>query len=160
MATKVARKFDPEWDLVYLLNREHYQYCVIKKPEAIPGEDYDKVYVREGCTVYEDGRWYYWRLRKPVEYEEWKAMGPWADVNDKEEYSPDFIFTNRINRGRGTVGFPAPKFVGRDGNNWVRGHPLEVPNHIDSDILGDLILAHLMLSEYLQDGVEDPKKAK
>lgn len=160
MATKVARKFDPEWDLVYLLNTNHYQYSVIKKPESIPGEDYDKVYVKEGCTVVEDGRWWYWRLRTPVEYDEWKAIGNWADVNDNENYSPDFIFTNRINRGRGTIGFPAPRFVGRDGNNWMRLHPLEVPNHIDSDILGDLILGHLMLSEYLQEGVADPKLAK
>lgn len=160
MPQSVARKFDPDWDLVYLLNTSQYRYCVIKKPEAIPGEDYDKVYVKEGCTVEEDGRWHYWRLRTPIEYDSWKAAYDWVDVNDNEKYTPDFIFANRINRGRGTIGFPAPKFVGRDGNNWIRGHPLEVPNHIDSDILGDLILAHLMLAEYLQEGVEDPRTKK
>lgn len=159
--TKVERKFDPDWDLVYVIDRGNYDYHVIKKPEPIPGEELDEVFVREGVTVFADGRWYYWKLLKPMEYEQWKTEGhDYKDVTDDENFTPDFIFANRINSGKGTVGHPAPRFVGRSDNNWIGADRRIVPNHIDSDILGDLILGHLMLAEYLQDGVENPKTAK
>lgn len=157
---KVDKKFDPEWDLVYLYNKNDHQYRVIKKPEPIFGEDLDKVYVREGCTVLSDGRWWYWKLLEPIEYNEWKEENGLIDVLDNENITPDFTFSNRINQGQGTVGNPAPRFLGRDDNNWMGADPREVPMHINSDMLSDLTIAHLMLSEYLQDGVENPNKAK
>jgi hypothetical protein len=181
---KVDRKFDPEWDLVYMLDRNDHRYVVVKKPEQIPGfvpegmkeEDVDPetLYVREGCIVHADGRYYYFRLRQPMDLEQFKNggspfRGQWVDVTDDRSFTPDFIFTHRINNGSGTVGHPAPRFVPdlEGDNNWIgfddgMSPPLPeiVPDYVTSEMLDDLILGHLMLSEYLQEGVENPKNPK
>lgn len=181
---KVDRKFDPEWDLVYLLDRDNHRYMVVKKPEQVPGfvpkgmkeEDVDpaEIYVREGCIVQADGRWYYFVLREPMEYDAFKKGhlpfgGKWVDVTDDPSFTPDFIFTHRINGGGGTVGHPAPRFVPNlEGeNNWIgfddgMSPPLAqiVPDFVTSEMLDDLVLGHLLLSEYLQEGVENPKTSK
>lgn len=181
---KVDRKFDPDWDLVYLIDRDTHRYAVVKKPEPIPGyvpegmkeEDVDpeEIYVKEGCIVHDDGRWFYFRLRKPMALDVFKGGGSpfssrWLDLSDNPSYTPDFIFTGRINKGAGTVGHPAPRFVPNlEGtNNWIdfddgMSPPLPeiVPDYVTSEMLDDLVLGHLMLSEYLQEGVENPKTAK
>jgi hypothetical protein len=191
MAKAVDRKFDPDWDLVYLINLDQYKYMVINKPQPVPGfvpegvkeEDVDPhwVYVREGITIHSDGRWYYWKLRQPIEYDRFKNIsgltpsfpvegGRWGEMfNEDRTYTPDFIFTNRINNGKGTVGHPAPRITPRHegDNNWIGfddglSPPLAeiVPDYVLSEDLDDLILAPLMLSEYLQEGVENPKLSK
>lgn len=157
---KVDNKFDPAWDLVYLYDKQRHEYRVIKQPEPIFGEDLDKLYVREGCTVLSDGQWWYWKLEEAEEYSEWKEANGLIDMLDNPTVTPDFIFSNRINGGNGTVGHPAPRFLGRDDNNWAGLDPMEVPMHLNSEMLGDLVISHLMLSEYLQDGVENPKDIK
>ena len=79
-------KFDPEWDITYLLDKNDYHYHVIKNPEPIPGTgDYDQLFVTEGITVHDDGRWYYWHLLEPTEYNEWKMMNGLVDLNDEDE---------------------------------------------------------------------------
>ncbi len=180
---KIDRKFDPDWDLVYAMDQDDYRYMVVKKPETIPGyvpkgmkdEDVDPswTYVKEGCIVHGDnGQWYYFVLRQPMKWEEFKRRGSpfggrWIDVTDSSEYLPDFIFAARINSGSGNVGHPAPRFVPRlDGdNNWIefddgKSPPLPqiVPDNVTSEMLDDLFTAHLLLSEYLQDGTENTKK--
>jgi hypothetical protein len=184
---RVERKFDPEWDLVYLLDANQHRYAVVKKPDVIPGYvpegmkeedvDPDTIYVQEGIIVHADGRYYYFKLRKPMDYDAFKAgrapfdgRGRWMDIDDDPRFSPDFIFTARINSGAGTVGHPAPRFVPDidDGeNNWIgfddgMSPPLPqiIPDYVTSEMLDDLILGHLMLSEYLQEGVENPKNPK
>jgi hypothetical protein len=179
----VARKFDPDWDLVYLIDSNDYRYAVVKKPELAPGfvpkgmkeEDVDpeEIYVREGCIVHADGRWYYFILREPMAYTLFKGghspfHGVWQDITDSPKLTPDAIFTSRINKGKGTVGFPAPRFAMRFGdNNWVGfddglSPPLAeiVPDYVTTEMLDDLTIAHMVLAEYLQEGVEDPKKSK
>jgi hypothetical protein len=177
------RKFDPEWDLVYLIDADDYRYAVIKKPEHVFGlvekdghgkeleEDYDQLYVQEGCIVHRDGRWYYFRLKKPMKYEDFKrgrslVGGNWMDSTDDPRFTPEGIFVQRINGGHGTVGHPAPVFQTRldESNNWMGftdfPPPAEVPENVTSEMLGDLIIAHMMLSDYLQEGVEDPSAPK
>lgn len=156
----VAAKFDPDWDLVYLHDTNCHTYQVVKKPEPIPGEDLDKLFVREGCTVNHDGQWWYWRLQGAEEFESYKEKRGLIDVTNNKIVTPDWVFSNRINQGNGTEGHPAPQFIGRDENNWIDGNPLVIPDHITSDMLGDLTLAHLMLSEYLQEGTPNPKTPK
>lgn len=181
---KIERKFDPDWDLVYMIDRDQHRYAVMKKPEQMPGfvpegmkeEDVDPgtLYVREGCIVHGDGRYYYFRLRQPMDYIAFKqghafCSGQWLDVTDSREYTPDFIFTHRINNGAGTVGHPAPRFVPdlEGENNWIGWYdgltpplPPIVPDFVTSEMLDDLILGHLMLAEYLQEGTENPKNPK
>lgn len=180
----VKKKFDPQWDLVYMIDSLDHRYAVMKIPELCPGfvpkgmkeedVDDDQLYVREGIIVHPDGRWYYFILRAPLELENFKAGhsfsgGKWADVTDNKKYTPDFIFANRINRGQGTEGYPAPRFVPRleGDNNWIgfddgESPPLAeiVPDYVTSEQLDDLVLGHQLLAEYLQDGVEDPTKSK
>jgi hypothetical protein len=169
---KTDPKFDPAWDLVYLLDRDDHRYAVIQKPEPVFGEDYNQLYVKKGCFVFTDGQWFFWELLEPVKYEEWKRRDPilktrWNDVNDNPALVPDYIFANRINNAGGTVGHPAPRFkFVEDENNW-QGYDqppfnkvFNVPDHVSSERLDDLLNAHLLLSEYLQDGVENPKTAK
>jgi hypothetical protein len=176
MPIKVNRKFDPRWDLAYIYDANDYRYAVVKDPEPIPGmvemvdgKEVDvpmsQLFVKEGCIVMADGRWFYWRLKKPMKWESFKAGnsflgGQWMDLTDNAALTPDFIFANRINKGQGTVGHPAPEFRAREDNDWVGYDMYEVPNNVASDQLEDLQLAELILSEYLRDGVEDPKKAK
>jgi hypothetical protein len=184
MGVKVEPKFDPDWDVIYLLDQDDYRYMVVPRPEIIPGyvpegvkeEDVNEkaLYVREGCIVHADGQWYYFRLRKPMELQQFKRRGSpfkgnWVDITDDEKFTPDFIFAQRINRGAGTVGHPAPRFVANlEGeNNWVgfddgKSPPLPqiVPDYVMTEQLGDLVLGHVMLAEYLQDGVENPKLPK
>lgn len=181
---KVDRKFDPDWDLVYALDPDTPCYIVVKKPEVIPGyvpkgmkdEDVDPswLYVKEGCIVEKDGRWYYFVLRQPLRWSEFKqGKSPfgnrWVDVQDNPTFLPDFIFSNCINNGSGTVGYPAPRFVPRldDDNNWIEFYdgkspplPQIVPDTVTSEMLDDLFTAHLLLSEYLQEGTENPKTKK
>jgi hypothetical protein len=181
---KVERKFDPNWDQIYMLDADDYRYCVIKRPEMCPGfvpegmkeEDVDPraIYVREGCIVHADGRWYYFKLRKPMNLEVFKQRGSpfkgfWMDVTDKKDYTPDFVFVSRINRGAGTVGHPAPKFVPNNegDNNWIGFDdglspplPKIVPDYVSRDDLDNLTTAHWLLAEYLQEGVENPKNPK
>jgi hypothetical protein len=171
-----VKKFDPDWDLVYLIDDQSYRYMVVKKPEYVPGLEeekeevnYDQLYVQEGCVVQADGRWFYFRLPVPMKWEIFKGGhsflgGRWYDVEDIDQFTPDNIFIKRINEGHSTVGHPAPVFKPRwEGENgWTRYHPIRdaVPHNVTSEMLGDLVLAHMMLSEYLQEGVEDPSKSK
>lgn len=138
--------FNPEWDIDYLFHKDDYQYCVIKKPEPLPGEK--KLMVREGCTVYHDGRWYYWRLLKPKAYETWKADGRW---DDRYKTEPNKVVTARLNKGQ-QPGVPAPVFKPHDNNNWGDHDPRVVPWHLTEEMLGDLMLAHMQLSDELQEG--------
>jgi hypothetical protein len=139
-------KFNPEWDIVYLFHKDRHEYCVIKKPEPIPGEK--PLMVREGCTVMSDGRWYYWRLLKPVNYKTWMAENRWSDQLSAE---PDKVVAARLNSGQPGV-IPAPVFKDREDNNWIGGHPLVVPNHLTMEMLDDLACAHLQLCDELQEG--------
>lgn len=180
----VDRKFDPDWDLVYVLDRNAPRYMVVKKPEQIPGyvpkgmkdEDVDPswIYVKEGCIVHSDGQWYYFVLREPMRWDKFKDEGSpfgsyWNDALDNPKFVPDYIFANRINDGAGNFGHPAPRFVPRlDGdNNWIdfddgMSPPLPqiVPDNVTSEMLDDLFTAHLLLAEYLQEGTENPKTKK
>lgn len=137
--------FNPDWDIQYLMHISSYKYCVIKKPEPIPGENTPMV--REGCTVMEDGKWWYWRLKTPRPYSEWLG-DTWSDDYSSD---PNRIVTLRLNRGApGKI--PAPQFIARDGNNWPSGNEEVIPDHITDEMLGDLKLAHLQLCEELQEG--------
>jgi hypothetical protein len=189
--TKTERKFDPDWDLVMLIDANAHRYAVVKKPEQMPGytpegmkeEDVDPetLYVREGCIVFSDGRWFYFKFRKPMDYDDFKrghlpfasympdGSPSFRDISDDPRFTPDFIFANRINNGRGTVGFPAPVFRARleGDNNWIgfddgMSPPLPeiVPDYVTREQLDDLTIAHMMLAEYLQEGVENPKNPK
>lgn len=151
-------KFNPNWDIWFLVHRDDYQYCVIKKPEPIPGEK--ELMVREGCTVLSDGRWFYWSFRKPQDYEEWKTNGRWTD---KYMNTPDTVVSTRLNQGNPGV-IKAPVFKANEDNNWqgYHNHPtkvLVIPERITDEDLGDLMLAHLQLCEELQEGKPMPKKA-
>lgn len=139
-------KFNPEWEIVYLLSSNSYNYCVIKKPEPLPGEK--TLMVREGCTVLQDGRWFYWKLLKPTDYAKWRIKEGW---DDRYQNTPDFVVANRLNGGApGKI--PAPMFKARMDNNWIDGNPLVIPNYVSVEMLGDLSLAHLQLCDELQEG--------
>ncbi len=132
----------------------------------------DKVLmVSEGCVVHADGRWYYWRLRKPVKYEEWKQglrLGAITGIwNDTLKTMPDRVVSSRLNKGVPGL-IPAPVFKRRDyedENNWIDNdndnpkNPLIVPDYVPEDFLGDLTIAHLQLCDELQEGKPLPKAA-
>jgi hypothetical protein len=141
-------KFIPEMDVVYLLHNHDYKYCVIKKPEPLPGEK--ELRVREGCTVEADGQWYYWRLPKAVNYRKWLLETDYTDQYS-EKPGPDWIVRQRLNKGR--PGLPAPVFKPRFGdNNWKGGNPLVIPKNVTDLDLGDLMTAHYQLSDETREG--------
>lgn len=147
--------FNPDWDIVYLMNTNKYRYCVIKAPQPIYGdEERNKLYVREGCTVEQDGRWHYWKATKPVEYEAWKAAKTWTD---DYSHNPNYVVAMRLNKG--AKGIPAPRFSPRQDNNW-KTPPWpkdQVPMYVTYEMLGNLSLAHLQLCDELQRGEPAPE---
>jgi hypothetical protein len=140
MPTK-NKPFIPALDIVYLMG--YGKYCVIKAPEPIPGET--EPMVREGCTVFPDGRWYYWKLQKPVNYVKWCVEQAY---NDGYKKTPDVVVKHILKTGT----LP-PVFKERHGdNNWKEGNPKVIPDYITDDMLGDLAVAHLQLSEEIREG--------
>ncbi len=147
-------RFIPELEITWLIHKDDYYYCVIKKPEPIPGDEKKTLMVQEGCTVFSDGRWYYWRLLKPRSYATWKAEERW---DDRYSADPDKVVAARINGGKLKEGpddgrVLPPRFKARNDNNWVGQHPMIVPNHLTDEMLGDLMVAHNQLSEEVREG--------
>lgn len=146
-------RFIPELDLVWLYHKDEHLYCVIKKPEVTPGDEKRVRMVREGCTVLQDGRWFYWRLLKPVPYGAWAIRERWSDQLQKE---PDKVVAARLNGGQLSTGSDGlalpPQFKAREDNNWAGGNPLVFPPHVTDEMLGDLLMAHLQLSEEVREG--------
>lgn len=141
-------------DLVWLFHSDDYRYCVVKKPVSRMGTN-EPPKVREGCTVFSDGRWFYWCRETAVDYEAWKSKNRWCDhlAND-----PDEVVRARLNGGRLTTNggedglVLPPEFKERGDNNWVKKSELVVPSVVTYEMLGHLRLAHLQLSEEVRTG--------